>query len=149
MSEIHFQPVPLQDPISQHLGSHPASCTNPADHACADRHDTKQKAIHFLAPPEAHMQARMAALASQLPFKAYMARLMLSAKPIQANKPIQAARPIQASTPIQASKPIQADPIGTHSEKSLLVPNSGDASLVPASSIAISNYPCKQEHAAQ
>ncbi len=42
------------------------------------------KTLHILIPEAAHMQARMAALASRVPFKVFMAQLMLSATPIKA-----------------------------------------------------------------
>ena len=45
--------------------------------------ERKHKALHVLVPEAAHMQARMAAIASRVPFKVFMAHLMLSATPIE------------------------------------------------------------------
>jgi hypothetical protein len=42
----------------------------------------KVKALHVLVSEEAHLRARMAALASRIPFKTFMTQLMLSAAPI-------------------------------------------------------------------
>ena len=44
----------------------------------------RSKALHVLVPEAAHMQARMAAIASRLPFRTFMAHLMMSATPIEA-----------------------------------------------------------------
>ena len=42
----------------------------------------KERALHVLVPEEAHLRARMAAVMSRLPFKHFMAHLMMSATPI-------------------------------------------------------------------
>ena len=47
------------------------------------------RALHVMVPEEAIWQARAAAVASRLPLKTFMARLMLTAKPLT-------ARPITA-----------------------------------------------------
>ena len=45
----------------------------------------KSKTLHVLVPEEAHTRARIAAIASRVPFKTFMAQLMLSATPITAS----------------------------------------------------------------
>ncbi len=42
----------------------------------------KERALHVLVPEDAHCQARIAAVASRMTFKAFMARLMSEAKPL-------------------------------------------------------------------
>jgi hypothetical protein len=42
----------------------------------------KERSLHVRVPEQAHYQARVAALASRMPFKVFMARLMLGAEPI-------------------------------------------------------------------
>ena len=50
-----------------------------------DQGAKKVRALHVLVPEEAHLHARRAALDSRLSFKAFMARLLLAAKPIPAD----------------------------------------------------------------
>ena len=42
----------------------------------------RQSHLHVVVPLEAHVRARIAAMESGMPFKTYMARLLMLAKPI-------------------------------------------------------------------
>jgi len=44
-----------------------------------------ERAVHVLVPDEAYHHAKLAAVASRLPFKVFMARLMLAASAITAD----------------------------------------------------------------
>jgi len=66
----------------------------------------KERALHVLVPEEAHLRARMAAVISRVPFKHFMAQLMMSAMPIEA-KPMSAVSINDANVPL-APKPLGA-----------------------------------------
>lgn len=66
----------------------------------------KTKTLHVLVPEAAHMRARMAAIASRVPFKTFMAQLMLSATPITATSLM--ATPIKASPISSCNQPALA-----------------------------------------
>lgn len=45
-------------------------------------HKPRERAVHLLVPEEAHRRAKLAAVSSGIPFKEFMARLMLAAQPL-------------------------------------------------------------------
>lgn len=70
----HHQELPRPNEANVHHVVSP----DPKVDACG----RKKRALHVEVPDEAYRAAKHAALNSDLSFKAYMARLMLSAKPM-------------------------------------------------------------------
>jgi hypothetical protein len=64
----------------------------------ARKRSVGHRAVHVVVPEEAYHNAKLAAVASRLPFKVFMAQLMLGARAIAVDSPVTAGSPNAKTT---------------------------------------------------